>query len=97
MSNSLPLELKSTLNDIIKMVNVVKSRPLQSRLFSILWDEMGSEHQSLLFRTEVRWLSRGRVVSRVHELKEELKVFFRVTLSIQLSWKTITGCKKWPS
>jgi hypothetical protein len=27
MSNSLPLEL-STLNDIIKMVNVVKSRPL---------------------------------------------------------------------
>jgi hypothetical protein len=42
MSNSLPLELKSTLNDI-KMVNVVKSRPLQSRLFSILCDEMGSE------------------------------------------------------
>lgn len=76
MSQSLPEALKITLNEIVKMVNVIKSRPLQSRLFSILCEEMGSEHQTLLFHTEVRWLSRGRVLSRVYELKEELKTFF---------------------
>jgi hypothetical protein len=47
-----------------------------NRVFFQFCDEMGSEHQSFLFHTEVRWLSRGRVLSRVHESKDELKVFF---------------------
>ena len=36
---------------------------------------MGSEHQSLLFYTFVRWLSRGKVLARLLELQSEIKQF----------------------
>ena len=60
----------------MKMVNFVKARPLNSRIFSALCSEMGSDHETLLFHTEVRWLSRGKVLTRFFELKDELKIFF---------------------
>jgi hypothetical protein len=34
------------------------------------------DHQQLLRHTEVRWLSRGRVFSRLFELRNENSVFF---------------------
>ena len=36
---------------------------------------MGSEHQSLLYYTSVRWLSRGKVLARLFELQSEVKQF----------------------
>ncbi|XP_058617525.1 zinc finger BED domain-containing protein 5-like [Onychostoma macrolepis] len=58
-----------------KMINLIKSRPLNSRLFGVLCQEMGSGHEQLLLHTEVRWLSRGRVLQRLYELREEVKWF----------------------
>ena len=36
---------------------------------------MGQCYEVLLYHTEVRWLSRGRMVSRVVELREPIKCF----------------------
>ena len=36
---------------------------------------MGESYEVLLYHTEVRWLSRGRVVSRVVELREAIQCF----------------------
>ena len=47
-------DLKSVFNAAIKIVKFIKSRPLQTRLFTILCDEMGSLHKSLLLHSEVR-------------------------------------------
>ena len=58
----------------MKIVNFVKTRPLQSRLFKILCNERDSHHTALLLHTEVRWLSRGKVVLRLFELRKELSV-----------------------
>lgn len=68
-------ELKHVLDTAVKMVNHIKSRPLNSRLFSTLCNVMGSEHQGLLLHTEVRWLSRGNVLSRLYELRDEVRIF----------------------
>ena len=66
------VELAEVLDQSVQVVNYIKSRPLKSRLFSQLCAEMGADHQSLLLHTEVRWLSRGKVLSRLYELREEV-------------------------
>ena len=38
---------------------------------------MGKEHTVILYQTEVRWLSRGRVLSRLFELRDEIQQFLR--------------------
>ncbi|GFU91380.1 SCAN domain-containing protein 3 [Trichonephila clavipes] len=72
----LPSDLKIVLEQCVKMVNYIKSRPLKSRLFSKLCQAMEVKYESLLLHTEVRWLSRGKVISRVLKLKDEMKIFF---------------------
>lgn len=74
-----PLELKSVLNEAVKTVNFIKARALNSRLFHNLCDEMDSVHKQLLLHTEVRWLSRGKVITRVFELRHEIMVFLSDT------------------
>ncbi|KAK1904161.1 Zinc finger BED domain containing protein 5 [Dissostichus eleginoides] len=73
----MPDGLKSVLDSAVKSVNFIKARPMQSRLFHVLCDEMGSEHVQLLLHTEVRWLSRGKVLSRLFELHREVQVFLQ--------------------
>lgn len=36
---------------------------------------MGSDHTAVLFHSESRWLSRGKVLSRVFELRDEIRIF----------------------
>lgn len=52
------------------------ARPLNSHIFTALCRAMGSNHVMLLLHTDVRWLSRGKVLTRFFELKDELKIFF---------------------
>ena len=63
VSKCLSGDLKNVLNTSIKIVNFIKSKPLQSHLFEKLCKEMGSNHKSLLLHTEVHWLSRGKVLT----------------------------------
>lgn len=71
----MPASLKNVLDQAIQIINYIKARPHQSRLLKILCEEMGAQHTALLLNTEVRWLSRGKVLVRLFELRRELLVF----------------------
>jgi hypothetical protein len=64
-------KMLKVLNDVIKIVNYIKFRPLKTRIFETICKEMGSDHIHLLLPTEVKWLLRGQVFNRDIELKEE--------------------------
>lgn len=68
-------EINEVMCSVIKIVNYIKNRAVNSRLFSTLCKEMGSLHKVLLYHTEIRWLSRGKVLNRIIELKDELRLF----------------------
>jgi hypothetical protein len=68
-------DLSDAFSKCTKIVNFIKARPLNHRLFENLCREMQADHRHLLLHTEVRWLSRGRVVQRIYELRDELLIF----------------------
>lgn len=67
--------MKTTLEEVVKIINFIKLRPLQSRLFEVLCKDMGSNHVQLILHTEIRWLSRGKILRSFFELRNEVRVF----------------------
>jgi hypothetical protein len=76
-SKTMPEDLNTALSEVVKIINHIKARPLNSRLFALLCRDMGSEHISLLLHCEVRWLSRGRILARFVELRQEIYLFLK--------------------
>lgn len=76
MSKTLPTQLLQTMNQMIKIVNYIKSNSLKTRIFSSLCEAMDSDYKTLLYHTEVRWLSKGKVLNRVISLRNEIISFF---------------------
>lgn len=76
VTKPLPPRLKTVLEDAVKIINFIKAKPLQTRVFKILCDDLGSLHTGLLLHTESRWLSRGKALTRLFELHQELSVYF---------------------
>ncbi|KAJ4930434.1 hypothetical protein JOQ06_019436 [Pogonophryne albipinna] len=68
-------DLSETLSTVVKIVNFIKDRPTNKRLFADLCED--EAHQTLLLHTEVRWLSRGWVLARFVELKEKIEKFLQ--------------------
>jgi hypothetical protein len=58
-------DLKQVLDVAVNMVNFIKQRHLKSHMFAKLCENMQKDHVTLLQDTEVRWLSRGKVLTRV--------------------------------
>jgi hypothetical protein len=74
-SKQLNEDLNCVLEIAVKTVNLIKSRPLNSRLFRSLCRDMGPEHITVLLHSNIRWLSRGKLFDRLFELKAKVAVF----------------------
>ena len=61
----------------VKVINFIRSRGKNHRLFQVLAEEMGAKHVGLLLYTKVRWLSRGKCLHRLYELRNEVEAFLQ--------------------
>lgn len=68
-------DLHQVLKDVIQIINFIKARAMNSRIFRLMCEEMGSDHQNLLYHSDIRWLSRGKILARVLSLKTEIEIF----------------------
>ena len=64
-------DLHQVLKDVIQIINFIKARAMNSRIFRLMCEEMGSDHQNLLYNSDIRWLSRGKILARVLSLKHK--------------------------
>ena len=76
-SNLLSLHLMEVMNVAIKVINFVCSIAKNHRLFQLLAKEMGTQHVGLWFYIKFCWLSRGKRLSRLYKLKNEVEIFLR--------------------
>ncbi|XP_029905790.1 general transcription factor II-I repeat domain-containing protein 2B-like [Myripristis murdjan] len=69
-------EMREVMDTVTRLVNFVReSSSLQHRLFRALLEDVSAEHKDLLLHNNVRWLSKGRVLERVCDLRDELLSF----------------------
>ncbi|XP_032742843.1 protein ZBED8-like [Rattus rattus] len=73
---TLPQDLQDAMKSVLSSVSFIKASSLNSRLFLQLCSDLDAPSKALLLHTEGRWLSRGKVLKRIFELCDELKMFF---------------------
>lgn len=69
------LQLDHVTKTMVKLVNLIQARGLNHRQFIQLLEESGAEHTDVLYHYNVRWLSLGKVLHRVWELRGEIMTF----------------------
>lgn len=82
------INMKHVMDVVIKCVNGIRSKSLKHRQFRKLLKDLGEEYEDLPYYTEVRWLSRGKMLRRFFDarntiadfLKTEVGLFYFVTI-----------------
>ncbi|XP_053410680.1 general transcription factor II-I repeat domain-containing protein 2B isoform X2 [Nycticebus coucang] len=69
------LKMDHVMDVVVNSVNWICSRGLNHSEFTTLLYELDSQYGSLLYYTEIKWLSRGLVLKRFFESLEEIDCF----------------------
>ncbi|KAK7881151.1 hypothetical protein WMY93_029560 [Mugilogobius chulae] len=65
------------MSPVVKIINSIRSKAKQHRTFKTFLEELSTEYGDLLLHSEIRWLSRGRILQRFLALKDEIKEFMK--------------------
>ena len=76
-SQCFSVEVNQVVEEIVKVINFIKTSGVRSRIFSKLCDDLDTPHKQLLFHATTRWLSLGNAFARVFELRQELLTFLQ--------------------
>ena len=87
VAKALGPEQKFALGMVVRIVDYIKMRPHKSRQFAKLGEGMETVQYTSIQHTEMQWLSRGKVLSRFHEIRKELLIF-----CLQESLKDFVEC-----
>ncbi|KAI6661857.1 General transcription factor II-I repeat domain-containing protein 2-like [Oopsacas minuta] len=69
------LGLENVMKLIVDVVNFIRSKGVNHREFKEFLKDLDSDYGDVLYFTSVRWLSRGVVLKRVWELRDEISSF----------------------
>ena len=72
------LDMKHVVNPVVKVVNFIRARGLNNRQFTTLLENCNSDHTGIPYHTAVRWLSLGKVLRRVWDLKPQIRQFLEM-------------------
>ena len=64
-------ELNDIINEVVNTANDIRRKALHSGIFESLCERLGSQYHHPLFRAEVRWLLKRRVLTTFLGLREE--------------------------
>lgn len=70
------LKLKHVMDPVVRAVNSIRARGLNHRQFRSFLEDNEADFTDVLYHTNVRWLSMGKVLKRVWDLKAEIVMFF---------------------
>lgn len=68
-------EFGHVMSVVVSVVNYIRSRYLTRRTSKSFLEEIGAEYTDLVYHTEIRWLSRAKVVKMIIALKDETAKF----------------------
>lgn len=71
------LKWASVMKVVVHCVNFIRKNGLKHRQFQAFLSELESAHQDVLYYTEIRWLSRGKVLRRFYDLLPEINTFLQ--------------------
>ena len=69
------LDIKHIVDPVVKIVNFIRARSLNYRQFIMLLEDCDSDHSGVPNHTAVRWLSVGKILRCVWDLKTEILLF----------------------
>lgn len=70
------LNIKHIMDPVVHAVNLIRARGLNHRQFRSFLEDIEADFSDVLYHTNVRWLSMGKVLERAWALKEEILLFF---------------------
>ncbi|GFU60776.1 hypothetical protein TNCV_627201 [Trichonephila clavipes] len=65
--------MPSILSDVVKTFNFIRAKKRNHRQFQEFFKGMGTEFADIIVYTEVRWLSKEKMLKRFYDLRTEIK------------------------
>ena len=68
-------ELEKVFSQVVNILNEIRAKPKNTRAFTTFCDEVFADYSTLIMHSEIRFLSRGKVLERFLSLKNEVHNF----------------------
>lgn len=71
------IHMEHVMKAVIKVINFLRSRGLTHRQFREFLLQLDTQYGDVLYFTQVRWLSAGKMLKRVYDLRKEIIIFLK--------------------
>jgi hypothetical protein len=69
------IKINHVMNIVVSTVNIIRCHSFNHRQFRELLIDIEADYGDVIYHSEVRWLSRGKVLKRIYDLRKEVQLF----------------------